>query len=88
VASETTDIVRSAFYPASGLSNTFGFKIQDKHGRTHRFNCGMYPHLYFILAGFISLSFFLPIHILMIYIDSLASCVFIFRDKQLDRPDD
>ncbi|GJM92031.1 hypothetical protein PR202_ga08458 [Eleusine coracana subsp. coracana] len=39
VASETTDIGRSAFYPASGLSNTFGFKIQDKQGRMHRFNC-------------------------------------------------
>ncbi|CAO2196411.1 unnamed protein product, partial [Urochloa humidicola] len=39
VASEATDIARSAFYPASGLSNTFGFKIQDKQGRMHRFNC-------------------------------------------------
>nr|CAB3479291.1 unnamed protein product [Digitaria exilis] len=39
VASEATDIGRSAFYPASGLSNTFGFKIQDKQGRMHRFNC-------------------------------------------------
>ncbi|XP_062207923.1 CBS domain-containing protein CBSCBSPB1-like [Phragmites australis] len=39
VASEATDIGRSAFYTASGLSNTFGFKIQDKQGRMHRFNC-------------------------------------------------
>lgn len=39
VASEATDIGRSAFFPASGLSNTFGFKIQDKQGRMHRFNC-------------------------------------------------
>ncbi|KAL6616630.1 hypothetical protein ACP70R_038900 [Stipagrostis hirtigluma subsp. patula] len=39
VASEATDIGRSAFYPPSGLSNTFGFKIQDKQGRMHRFNC-------------------------------------------------
>ncbi|CAO1947083.1 unnamed protein product, partial [Urochloa humidicola] len=39
VASEATDVARSAFYPASGLSNTFGFKIQDKQGRMHRFNC-------------------------------------------------
>ncbi|KAG8078910.1 hypothetical protein GUJ93_ZPchr0007g3249 [Zizania palustris] len=39
VPSEITDIGRSAFYPASGLSNTFGFKIQDKQGRMHRFNC-------------------------------------------------
>ncbi|KAJ1286873.1 hypothetical protein BS78_03G385500 [Paspalum vaginatum] len=39
VASEAADIGRSAFYPASGLSNTFGFKIQDKRGRMHRFNC-------------------------------------------------
>lgn len=39
VASEATDIGRSTFYPASGLSSTFGFKIQDKQGRMHRFNC-------------------------------------------------
>ncbi|XP_039850557.1 CBS domain-containing protein CBSCBSPB1-like isoform X2 [Panicum virgatum] len=39
VASEATDIGRSAFFPASGLSSTFGFKIQDKQGRMHRFNC-------------------------------------------------
>jgi len=32
VASEATDIGRSTFYPDSSLSNTFGFKIQDKQG--------------------------------------------------------
>ncbi|XP_020261085.1 CBS domain-containing protein CBSCBSPB1-like isoform X1 [Asparagus officinalis] len=30
---------RSAFYPSSSLSSTFGFKIQDRKGRMHRFNC-------------------------------------------------
>jgi len=45
VASEATDIGRSAFFPASGLSSTFGFKIQDKQGRMHRFNCGIYPYV-------------------------------------------
>ncbi|PAN26774.1 hypothetical protein PAHAL_5G037900 [Panicum hallii] len=39
VASEATDIGRSALFPASGLSSTFGFKVQDKQGRMHRFNC-------------------------------------------------
>nr|CAD1839053.1 unnamed protein product [Ananas comosus var. bracteatus] len=39
VASEATEAGRSAFYPVSGLSSTFGFKLQDKHGRMHRFNC-------------------------------------------------
>ncbi|VAH83825.1 CBS domain-containing protein CBSCBSPB1-like [Triticum dicoccoides] len=39
VASEAADIGRSAFFPPSGLSSTFGFKIQDKQGRMHRFNC-------------------------------------------------
>jgi hypothetical protein len=42
VASEAADIGRSALFPASALSNTFGFKIQDKQGRMHRFNCGMH----------------------------------------------
>jgi hypothetical protein len=51
VASEATDIGRSAFYPASGLSNTFGFKIQDKQGRMHRFNCGMHFYFDFTLNG-------------------------------------
>uniref|UniRef100_A0A453GCY7 CBS domain-containing protein n=1 Tax=Aegilops tauschii subsp. strangulata TaxID=200361 RepID=A0A453GCY7_AEGTS len=39
VASEVADMGRSAFFPPSGLSSTFGFKIQDKQGRMHRFNC-------------------------------------------------
>ncbi|RLN25328.1 CBS domain-containing protein CBSCBSPB1-like [Panicum miliaceum] len=39
VASEATDIGKPAFFPPSGLSSTFGFKIQDKQGRMHRFNC-------------------------------------------------
>jgi hypothetical protein len=69
VVSETTNIGRSVFYPTSGLSNTFVFKIQDKQGRMHRFNCGMYPHLYFMLSRVISFSFFLPIYIRMIYND-------------------
>ncbi|XP_072990071.1 CBS domain-containing protein CBSCBSPB1-like [Typha latifolia] len=38
-ASEATETGRSALYPASGLSSTFGFKLQDKQGRMHRFNC-------------------------------------------------
>ncbi|KAF8399980.1 hypothetical protein HHK36_015853 [Tetracentron sinense] len=38
-ASDGTDTVRSAPYPSSGLPNTFGFKIEDKKGRMHRFNC-------------------------------------------------
>jgi hypothetical protein len=45
VASEATDIGRSALFPASGLSSTFGFKVQDKQGRMHRFNCGIYPYV-------------------------------------------
>jgi hypothetical protein len=77
VVYETTDIGRSVFYPASGLSNTFRFNIQDKQGRMHIFNCGLYPHLYFMLAGVISFSFFLPIYVQMLYIDS---CVFLFSD--------
>ncbi|KAG6495456.1 hypothetical protein ZIOFF_043280 [Zingiber officinale] len=40
LASDAGDTVRSsAFYPPSGLSTTFGFKLQDKQGRMHRFNC-------------------------------------------------
>lgn len=41
VPSEATDTGRNAFYPASGPSTTFGFKLQDRKGRMHRFNCGM-----------------------------------------------
>ncbi|KAJ6852639.1 CBS domain-containing protein CBSCBSPB1-like isoform X1 [Iris pallida] len=39
LASETTEAGRSSFYPSSGLNTTFGFKIQDRKGRMHRFNC-------------------------------------------------
>ncbi|WOK96630.1 hypothetical protein Cni_G05337 [Canna indica] len=38
VASEATETVRS-FYPPSSLSTSFGFKLEDKKGRMHRFNC-------------------------------------------------
>lgn len=39
MASEVgTETGRSSLYP-SALPNTFGFKIQDKKGRLHRFNC-------------------------------------------------
>ncbi|KAF3320034.1 CBS domain-containing protein CBSCBSPB1-like protein [Carex littledalei] len=38
VTSEMNEAGRSVLYP-SGLSTTFGFKIQDKKGRMHRFNC-------------------------------------------------
>lgn len=51
VASEATEAGRSAFYPASGLSSTFGFKLQDKYGRMHRFNCGMLSHLELLLIN-------------------------------------
>ncbi|XP_057972523.1 CBS domain-containing protein CBSCBSPB5-like [Malania oleifera] len=39
LASEGTETGRSLAYPSSGLPNTFGFKIEDKKGRMHRFNC-------------------------------------------------
>ncbi|XP_071707935.1 CBS domain-containing protein CBSCBSPB5-like [Rutidosis leptorrhynchoides] len=35
------DSVKSFPHPLSMLPNTFGFKIQDKHGRMHRFICSM-----------------------------------------------
>lgn len=38
LASES-DAGRSVLYPSSGLISTFGFKIQDRKGRMHRFNC-------------------------------------------------
>ncbi|XP_058103123.1 CBS domain-containing protein CBSCBSPB5-like [Magnolia sinica] len=38
LASEGTDAGRSAF-PSSGLGTTFGFKLEDRKGRMHRFNC-------------------------------------------------
>ncbi|KAF8390664.1 hypothetical protein HHK36_025191 [Tetracentron sinense] len=38
-ASDGTDAGRFSPYPSSVLPNTFGFKIEDKKGRMHRFNC-------------------------------------------------
>ncbi|OVA09564.1 Phox/Bem1p [Macleaya cordata] len=37
--SEGTEPGRSSVYPSPGMPNTFGFKIEDKKGRMHRFNC-------------------------------------------------
>ncbi|KAH7664076.1 PB1 domain-containing protein [Dioscorea alata] len=37
--SEGTEMGRLASYPHSSLSNNFGFKLEDKKGRMHRFNC-------------------------------------------------
>ncbi|KAF2311515.1 hypothetical protein GH714_024478 [Hevea brasiliensis] len=37
--SEGGETGRSLAYPSSGLPNTFGFKIEDKKGRMHRFTC-------------------------------------------------
>ncbi|XP_057988583.1 CBS domain-containing protein CBSCBSPB1 isoform X2 [Hevea brasiliensis] len=37
--SEGGETGRSLPYPSSGMPNTFGFKIQDKKGRLHRFTC-------------------------------------------------
>ncbi|CAA7396278.1 unnamed protein product [Spirodela intermedia] len=39
LASEGTDVGKHASYPSSGLVNTFSFKLEDKKGRKHRFNC-------------------------------------------------
>lgn len=39
VASEVTDPGRSSGYPSTILPYTFGFKIEDRKGRLHRFNC-------------------------------------------------
>ncbi|KAG9445917.1 hypothetical protein H6P81_012045 [Aristolochia fimbriata] len=39
LASEGTDGGRFAAYPTSGVGYTFGFKLQDRKGRMHRFNC-------------------------------------------------
>ncbi|XVF49596.1 hypothetical protein PTKIN_Ptkin04bG0025800 [Pterospermum kingtungense] len=39
LASESAETGRSLPYPSSNLPNTFGFKIQDKRGRMHRFTC-------------------------------------------------
>ena len=42
---------RSAFYPSSSLNSTFGFKIQDRKGRMHRFNCGIALSLFPFFFG-------------------------------------
>ncbi|PPD66418.1 hypothetical protein GOBAR_DD36702 [Gossypium barbadense] len=39
--SDGAETGRSLPYPSSNMPNTFGFKIQDKRGRMHRFTCGM-----------------------------------------------
>ncbi|XP_039045252.1 CBS domain-containing protein CBSCBSPB1-like [Hibiscus syriacus] len=39
LASEVADTERSLPYPSSTMPYTFGFKIQDKRGRMHRFIC-------------------------------------------------
>ncbi|KAL2465484.1 CBS domain-containing protein CBSCBSPB5 [Abeliophyllum distichum] len=39
MASEGAETGRSLPYPMSSAPNTFAFKIQDKKGRMHRFNC-------------------------------------------------
>ncbi|KAJ8480413.1 hypothetical protein OPV22_024140 [Ensete ventricosum] len=39
VTSEATERIKYALHPSSSLSTTFGFKLEDKHGRMHRFNC-------------------------------------------------
>ncbi|KAK8990812.1 hypothetical protein V6N11_028772 [Hibiscus sabdariffa] len=39
LASEVAETERSLPYPSSNMLYTFGFKIQDKRGRMHRFTC-------------------------------------------------
>lgn len=39
LASEGTETARSLHYPTSSMPNTFSFKIEDRKGRMHRFNC-------------------------------------------------
>ncbi|CAL5322675.1 unnamed protein product [Camellia sinensis] len=39
LASESIETTRSLPYPSSIVPNTFAFKIQNKKGRMHRFNC-------------------------------------------------
>ncbi|ERN09863.1 CBS domain-containing protein CBSCBSPB5 isoform X1 [Amborella trichopoda] len=39
VASDGTETGRS-LYPSTGLASAFTFKLEDKKGRMHRFNCG------------------------------------------------
>ncbi|MCD7471701.1 CBS domain-containing protein cbscbspb4 [Datura stramonium] len=41
LVSEGAELRRSISYPSSSLPNTFSFKIQDKTGRMHRFNCNI-----------------------------------------------
>lgn len=43
--------LKSMPYPSSTLPNTFGFKIQDRRGRMHRFICGMHSILFLITSG-------------------------------------
>jgi hypothetical protein len=86
VASEAADIGRSAFYPASGLSSTFGFKIQDKQGRMHRFNCGMHFHFDFMHGN---LSSFLPVScpaFILLFVGFMFH-ITNFRHEQSDRLD-
>ncbi|XP_022730019.1 CBS domain-containing protein CBSCBSPB1-like isoform X2 [Durio zibethinus] len=39
--SDGAETGRSLPYPSSNMPNTFGFKIQDKRGRMHRFTCAL-----------------------------------------------
>ncbi|XWS51430.1 hypothetical protein CRYUN_Cryun12cG0175600 [Craigia yunnanensis] len=39
LASDGAETGRSLPYPSSNMPNTFGFKIQEKRGRMHRFTC-------------------------------------------------
>ncbi|PHU05211.1 CBS domain-containing protein CBSCBSPB1 [Capsicum chinense] len=39
LASEGAETGRSTPFPSASLPNTFAFKIQDRKGRMHRFNC-------------------------------------------------
>ncbi|CDP15008.1 unnamed protein product [Coffea canephora] len=39
MASDGADTGRSLPYPSSSMPSTFAFKIQDRKGRMHRFNC-------------------------------------------------
>ncbi|KAH0706316.1 hypothetical protein KY285_012272 [Solanum tuberosum] len=41
LASEGAELRRSISYPSSSLPNTFAFKIQDRTGSMHRFNCNI-----------------------------------------------
>lgn len=42
MASDGADTGRCLPYPSSSMPNTFAFKIQDRKGRMHRFNCGTF----------------------------------------------